>query len=224
MATLIEKKLWRGLDQLEPASRLGGIYADKPGYHNTRDRLKARRLWRDYSIRLPRDRRGPGDEAAAIDWTFPDAQDGRYATIAKYSKRLLDAGRLRDPRTYAMREFYGNTDWDHSVEGWDFVRSRAASSDRSHLWHIHISVRRAFVNDERAIEAVLSILRAESLTTWQQRWGGRPRPRPTTHRVAAGETLGAIARRYKTTVNTLCRLNAITDPDHIRQGQVLKLA
>ncbi|OJF12782.1 hypothetical protein BG844_18820 [Couchioplanes caeruleus subsp. caeruleus] len=213
------------MKKLEPDSKLGGILADKPGYHNTRNRLRAQGLRWDYSIRLPRDRKGPGDAAAAIDWTFPDAQAGRFTTIARYSKRLLDAGRVRDPRTYAMREFYGNVDADHDVEGWDFVRDKAATSDDSHLWHIHISVRRAYVNDREAIDAIVSILGGESLGDWQRRWGHGPRPvtRPRTYRVRAGDTLTGIARRYRTTVNTLCRLNHISDPDVLADGQVLRL-
>ncbi|BCJ55212.1 hypothetical protein Asp14428_66870 [Actinoplanes sp. NBRC 14428] len=176
MSSLIAKVLWPAMEKLEPGSLLGGILADKPGYHNTRDRLRQQgRRW-DYSIRWPRDRRGPGDEAAAIDWTFPDAQAGHFGTIARYSKRLRDAGRVEDPRTYAMREFYGNTDRDREVEGWDFVRDKVAhSSDDTHLWHIHISVRRAYVNDRKAIDAIVSILSGESLTDWQRRWDARPR-------------------------------------------------
>lgn len=43
------------------------------------------------------------------------------------------------------------------------------------------------------------------------------------HTVAAGETLTAIARRYQTDINTLMRLNAISDPSLIRVGQVLSV-
>ncbi|CCH77818.1 putative Lysozyme [Nostocoides japonicum T1-X7] len=49
--------------------------------------------------------------------------------------------------------------------------------------------------------------------------GGRPR----TYTVKAGDTLGAIALRFGTTVAELVRLNHIADPDVIRVGQVLDL-
>lgn len=174
--TLIHTVLWPGLHALEPTSQLGGIDANKPGYHNTRSRLRARGLWGDYSIRWPADLAGPSDASAGIDWTFPEAHMGGYGNIKKFSRRLLDAGRLKDPRTYALREFYGNADDDREVEGWDFVRKGPASSDPSHLWHIHISLRRKYVNDKKAIDAVLSILKGESYSEWFLRWNPKKAP------------------------------------------------
>jgi peptidoglycan hydrolase-like protein with peptidoglycan-binding domain len=168
---LIASTLWPALDKLEPTSQLSGICADKPGYHNTRKRLIAQgRRWKDYSIRWPADLAGPDDECAGIDWTFPEAHKGNYDRIAKYTRRLIDAGKAKDPRRIYMREVYGNADLDNTVEGWDFVRGGPASSDPSHLWHIHISVRRKYVNDKKAIDAILSIIKGESLSVWSQRW------------------------------------------------------
>lgn len=46
----------------------------------------------------------------------------------------------------------------------------------------------------------------------------------TTYRIQPGDTLFAIARRHGTTVSALARLNAITDPDVVRVGQVLTVA
>ncbi len=43
----------------------------------------------------------------------------------------------------------------------------------------------------------------------------------TTHVVQSGETLGAIARRYKTTVSSLVELNRIANPNLIRIGTTL---
>lgn len=57
-----------------------------------------------------------------------------------------------------------------------------------------------------------------------------PTPKPTkspaaarTYRVRSGDTLSAIAARFKTTVAILMRLNKITDPGTLRIGQILKL-
>ncbi len=166
----IESVLWPGLHKLHPASKLGGIIARKPGYHNSRDHLTSR----DYSVgQFVVDRVGPANLGSAIDWTFPDAQGGDYKSIKKYSKRLMDAGRANDPRTVYMREFYGNADDDREVEGWDFTKDRAASSDSSHLWHIHISIHRKYINDKTAMEAILSILSGEDLSDWLKATGGK---------------------------------------------------
>lgn len=41
--------------------------------------------------------------------------------------------------------------------------------------------------------------------------------------VKAGDTLGAIAKRYGVTVAALMKLNSITDPDKIYIGNLLKI-
>jgi peptidoglycan hydrolase-like protein with peptidoglycan-binding domain len=181
--------LWRRLRELEPTSQLGGIYADKSGYHNTRDRN--RQKWPgNYSIREAEDQGGPSDKAAALDWTFPNAQRGDYSTIAKYTKRLLASGKDRnDPRLDGLREFYGQSDADRAVEGWDCRHLVAVTSDPTHLWHLHFSFDRnkvASVEGRKVMENLLSVLAGESLTSWQQRNGATPvppaPPTSTTHR------------------------------------------
>jgi hypothetical protein len=132
---------------------LGGIYADKTGYHNTRNDNPTT----NYSVRDAVDKRGPGDKAAAIDLTFRSAQSGNYSRIALYSIRLYSARRDPKLRLY-LREFYGNTDDDTQVEGWDFRYGRAVTSDKSHLWHIHISFTREYVNSMEAMRYVYNIM------------------------------------------------------------------
>jgi len=150
---------------LQPGTKDGGIYANKPGYHNTRTGNASS----DYSVRDAEDRGGPADKAAAYDWTFPDAQNGNFATIAKYSARLLTSGRdPNDNRLDGWREFFGQTDNDNEVEGWDFRRGRAASSDRSHLWHIHLSEDRDKVESMDNKRALLSVLRGETNETEEE--------------------------------------------------------
>lgn len=46
---------------------------------------------------------------------------------------------------------------------------------------------------------------------------------PTTYTVQKGDTLGAIAKKYKTTVAALAKLNNIKNVNVIKAGQVLKL-
>src|SRR5690554_7279527 len=44
------------------------------------------------------------------------------------------------------------------------------------------------------------------------------------HRIQSGDTLGAIARRYGTSVNELCRLNNITSRTVLRVGRTLRVS
>ncbi len=168
---------WSDFHKLEPSAKLGGIYANKKGYHNKRMNLPST----DYSVaQFAKDRVGPKDEASGIDITFPDAQRGDYSTIAKYSRRLLAAGKAKDPRTVYFREFFGNVDSDREVEGYDFTKERPASSDSSHLWHIHVSWHRAYIRDTTARHALMSILKGETIAAWNAARGGavpqKPKP------------------------------------------------
>lgn len=156
---------WTEFKKIEPTVELGGIYADKPGYHNTR----AGNSSTNYSVVLPPDKLGPSDKAAAIDLTFPNAQSGNYTTIAKYSSRLLKSGKdPNDLRGNYLREFFGNADSDTQVEGWDFWYSTTSTSDSSHLWHIHLSFLRKYVTSLPAMNAVLSILKGETYAEYLQ--------------------------------------------------------
>lgn len=162
----LETILWPAMHRLEPESELGGIYANKRGYHNMRKNLPVT----DYSVgQFVQDRRGPDDEACAIDWTFRDAQRGDYKTIKVYSKRLLVAGRTGDPRTKYWREFFGNADDDREVEGWDFAKNRPSTSDTSHLWHIHLSEHREYIGQRAPAEAMASLLAGEPYAAYQER-------------------------------------------------------
>ena len=161
---------WEQFQKLEPTARLGGIFATKAGYHNTRAGNRAS----DYSVQSVVDRQGPATRSAGIDITFPDAQRGDYRTIIKYSARLLASGRdPNDERGNYLRSFFGNVDTDREVEGWDFQRVRPSTSDSSHLWHIHLSFSRATVGDMKAMRAVLSILAGEPVGAWRAREVGR---------------------------------------------------
>jgi hypothetical protein len=156
--------LWEELHKLEPSSQLGGIYTAKPGYHGTRAENQAK--WPgNYSIVDKEDLGGPSDKAAAIDWTFPDAQAGHYATIDKYSSRLLASGKdPNDSRLDGWREFFGQADSDTGVEGWDFRYVEASSSDSSHLWHIHLSCDRDKVTSKANMDKLLEVLRGDDMT------------------------------------------------------------
>ncbi|MGV1010114.1 MAG: hypothetical protein ACOYBY_16155 [Dermatophilaceae bacterium] len=168
--TQVTDASWWLMEQLltvEPGSDNGGMYAAKPGYHNTR----AHNVADNYSVRDEEDKGGPADKAAAYDWTFPEAQRSKpdYRRINKYSQRLITSGKdPNDPRLNGWREFYGQADSDSDVEGWDFRYDRPVTSDDSHLWHIHLSEDRDKVTNLGNKLALLSVLKGETVQQWRQ--------------------------------------------------------
>lgn len=170
--------LWRMLDTMEPSGLLGGIYANKPGFHNTGNANKAR--WpNNYSIRHKINQSGMGmTKGSALDWTFPDAQRGRYATIDKYTSRLV-ASSLdpNDPRLdMVLFEFYGQADSDSAVEGRNEYTEENVTSDSSHLWHIHMSFIRSRVNDYWGMWALFTVLAGWSVAKWRSSLPTAPPP------------------------------------------------
>ena len=162
----ITDPMWRlWTDRPVGSWRLGGIYANKSGYHNTRAANQSQ--WPgNYSIRLALDLKGPADKAAAIDYTMSDAE------MRKRTGYLAAAAERNDPRLAAVREFYGTLDSrtvygrikDSRTGPW-----RASTADNSHLWHIHISVFRSYVDVWDELAPLLSVLAGETLQQWQTR-------------------------------------------------------
>jgi hypothetical protein len=166
--------LWTGFKQHEPAAKLGGVYADKPGYHNFRNALPST----DYSVEdVAADRRGPAALANGLDITLPSDK------MPLYTNRLDKAARARDPRLYTsrgpvLREFIGTKDNKIVycyvlVGGVPLGVGTDAGPDpgrsKTHLWHIHLSIIRQFGNDMPALDGVLSVLTGESLAAWRAR-------------------------------------------------------
>ena len=154
---------------LEPGSQNGGVYANKPGYHNSRSQNSST----NYSVvDRPPDDGGPSTVASAIDWTFPEAQRGDYSRISIYTSRLLASAKdPNDPRLNGWREFYGQSDWDSNVEGWDCRYGYSVTSDSSHLWHIHLSESRDKTQSHDNKNQLLSVLRGEPWPPIQQSKG-----------------------------------------------------
>jgi sulfite reductase alpha subunit-like flavoprotein len=155
--------LWNECRSFIPGVKLGGIYANKSGYHNTVKANKAN--WPgNYSIKLALDLTKPDDKARAIDLTMSDAE------MRKRTGYLRDAAARNDERLYAVREFYGTLDSkkvfgrikDSEKGSW-----RASTSDSSHLWHVHISIFTKYVGNLEAMRAIASVLKGESLSAWK---------------------------------------------------------
>lgn len=169
----ISAAMWEfveALEALEPAdTEYSGSWGDwKPGYHADRNTLLRNPAWRnDYSIRLPADKLGPGQMGAANDWTFRSAQRGDFSNISKYGGRVAAAHAARDPRLSGWREVLIQADMDKPPEGFDFVTWTTRTPDATHAWHGHFSILRQRIEDRSTYQAMLSILRGETLAQWQ---------------------------------------------------------
>lgn len=193
--------LWLAFKQLEPSVKLGGIYADKPGFHNTGAANKAR--WPgNYSIRDKINQSGLGwTHASALDLTFPDAQRGDYKTINRYTRRLVDAALDdNDPRLdMILFEFYGQADTDREVEGYNEYREQFVTSDPSHLWHIHMSFIRSKVGDWWGMWALYTVLAGWTVEQWRRSLPADqmpPKPKPKKPAGLPEYALGARMLRY----------------------------
>lgn len=169
-------RLWTDFSAFERQAQLGGVYASKSGYHNFRGGLPST----DYSVEdVAADRKGPAQFASGLDITLPDDK------MRLYTSRLDKAARGRDPRLYSsrgpvLREFIGTLD-SRTVYCYVLVGGKPlgvgadagpdSGRDESHLWHIHLSIIRQFCSDWSALEGVLSVLKGESLASWQERTG-----------------------------------------------------
>lgn len=171
---------WLRLQELEPTTKLGGIFADKSGFHNTAQ-ANLKRWPSNYSVRNAADRRGPGlTKARALDWTFPDAQGGNFARIDKYTSRLVTSAHdPADPRLdLILVEFYGQADSDREVEGYNEREERAVSSDPSHLWHQHKSFIGEKVGDFWGFWALLTVDMGWDVARWRSTIPGSVTPPP----------------------------------------------
>jgi hypothetical protein len=165
-------KFWEKFAAYEKQAQLGGIYANKSGYHNYRNNLSSS----DYSVEeVANDRKGSAYYSNGIDLTLNDSD------MQLYSKRLQKAFKNKDPRLYvngepAVREFIGTLDGNTvycymltggvaqgvgSDSGEDWGR------DESHLWHIHLSFIRKFGDVWQIFSGVLSILMGEAYSDWE---------------------------------------------------------
>lgn len=177
--------LWLRLHELEPTSQLGGILAWKSGFHSTGDYNRKHHPG-NYSIRDLPNRTGPWWEwkASALDWTFPEAHGGNYSRISRYTRRLLASAKdANDPRLdLVLYEFFGQADNDRVVEGFNEYRESDATSDISHLFHLHFSLLRKACGDFWAMWALLTVIMGWSVAQWRASLPGgtgQPETSPT---------------------------------------------
>lgn len=131
--------------------KLGGILGDRAhtyGYHRARAVLPSS----DYSVQLAADQKGDRWAASALDLT-PANADG----MVTMTRRLIHAVEQGDPRLKALREFFGTVNGD-TVTGRDVRTGRSVTADETHLWHLHCSGLRQYVNDADAWRAIMDVI------------------------------------------------------------------
>lgn len=85
---------------------------------------------------------GDGDWLAGMDIKIP-----RDALIAMCQR--LDVA-VRSGRLEKITEWYGNKDGDLRVDGYNNIRDQIASSDASHLWHLHMTFDRGRAGEDHS--------------------------------------------------------------------------
>lgn len=161
---------WFSLRCVALGGSSAGIYADKPGFHNSV--INNQVHWpTNYSVNpnIPVLLAGDRAKARAFDWMFPEAQTKNYVRINVYCARLLAASRARDPRLAGLYEWFGTNDGANI--GWNIWRNQSASSDDTHDWHIHFSFITAYLLTWAAVHGVLSVLTGETLDAYLARGG-----------------------------------------------------
>jgi hypothetical protein len=130
------------------------------GAHRSRNWVRKSRFCtnRSYTVSTAVDKAGSGDAIAALDFT-PGSVDS-LITICKRLDAAVRAGLLEE-----VTEWYGNIDGNQVVDGWDNVANQAASSDSSHLWHLHMTIGRKFTAVRAVMERILAVLTGKDIDT-----------------------------------------------------------
>lgn len=150
-------------EKLYASAAISGIIGDKAhaargGYHiSIQDQPTT-----NYSVIRADDKAPPGDwprnMASAVDMTMSTAD------IKKCHVRLREAwkNRANDSRMKYINAWNG---WDGEGDAgrYDVVTGTVSTATDDHKWHIHLEIRRRYVNSRAAMDAILSILRGETL-------------------------------------------------------------
>lgn len=111
---------------------------------------------RSYTVTHPDDLAGDENWCAGLDFN-----PGSTETLVAICRRLDAAARAG--RIEEVSEWYGNVDGDAVVDGWNNVLNRAATSDSSHLWHLHVTVKRRWANDAAVMQRLYEILTGDEM-------------------------------------------------------------
>lgn len=119
----------------------------------------------NYSVVRPDDKLGPDNAAAAIDMTMshPDMITCTNRLVAAYTN-------LQDPRRKYLNAFNGTQD-GKTARRWDIYARKTKSATQDHTEHVHMEIRRKYVDSAVAMKAILSILRGQSVAAYLKEAG-----------------------------------------------------
>ena len=153
--------------------------------------------------------------------------------------RLIRRGDLHVPRGHTLRIPAGTKDRflaRYAALAPDVKADRQAAAITTHRvrrGQTLGSIARLYGTNVRALTRINGLRSAHLIRVGQRLqvptrgagiWPAKNVRRATVHIVRRGESLGRIARRYKTTVAALTRLNNIRKPSLIRVGQKIRVA
>jgi hypothetical protein len=160
MATLRTQLL--AFFQLPPANiGIKGNTTHTRGYHRSYAWVKESQFStnRTYSVSETHGNRNPGN----INWLCAMDITINAARLIPMCKRVDEA--VRSGTLEKITEWYGNDDGDNRVDGYDNVRNRVASSDPSHLWHLHLSFDRGRAGEDH--QDLFEVLTGEDMNQTQ---------------------------------------------------------
>ncbi|HZM78467.1 MAG TPA: hypothetical protein VFC19_22300 [Candidatus Limnocylindrales bacterium] len=126
------------------------------GYHRSRRWIKESGFCtnRSYSVSRAAGDRSGGDSNWACALDFGGIPQSELHAVCRRLDTAVRAGLLEK-----ITEWYGNFGGDDRVDGWDNISNRIASSDSSHLTHLHMSFDRGRANEDHS--DVLAVLIGE---------------------------------------------------------------
>lgn len=115
------------------------------GYHRSRRWIQTsiHCTNRVYSVSRTSGDRGGGNENWACALDLGNLPQSELHAVCRRLDAACRAGRLEK-----ITEWFGNVGGNSIVDGWDNISNRPASSDSSHLTHLHVSFDRGRANDD----------------------------------------------------------------------------
>lgn len=119
---------------------------------------------RIYTVTETQGNRTGGDDnwLAGMDITVPAAQ------LIPMCQRLDVA--VRAGQLEKITEWYGNDDGDSRVDGYNNIRNQIATSDASHLWHLHLTFDRGRAGEDHSDLYAILTGTSESTTVEDDMW------------------------------------------------------